>query len=226
MSYIAIVSILVSSATIVVYHVQIWDPVQLTTKFSSSTVVVIGLIMVILATMSVNVAANVVSPSYDFSNAAPKVVSFRTGGLITGVVGIAIQPWKLISDPHIYIFTWLGFYGGVLGSVAGVLVAGYWVRSRTQLDLAGLYLPGSRYWFTAGWNWRAVVATAAGAVLAVGGAASAPGQGPFPAKGLIPALQPLYSYSWVIGLAVGFTTYLVLSLAVFGRTRAPTPVTT
>jgi NCS1 family nucleobase:cation symporter-1 len=226
MSYIAIVSILVSSATIVVYHVQIWDPVQLTTRFSSTTAVVIGLIMVILATMSVNVAANVVSPSYDFSNAAPRAVSFRTGGLITGVVGIAIQPWKLISDPHIYIFTWLGFYGGVLGSVAGVLIAGYWVRSRTQLDLAGLYLPGSRYWFMAGWNWRAVVATAAGAVLAVGGAASAPGQGPFPAKGLIPALQPLYSYSWVIGLAVGFTTYLVLSLPVFGRTRAPAPVTT
>jgi cytosine/uracil/thiamine/allantoin permease len=79
---IAFVSILVTSATVVVYHVQIWDPVQLTTKFSSSVVVVIGLVMVILATMSVNVAANVVSPSYDFSNAAPKLVSFRIGGLI------------------------------------------------------------------------------------------------------------------------------------------------
>jgi NCS1 family nucleobase:cation symporter-1 len=119
-SYIAIVSIPISSATVAAYNVQICDPVQLTTKFSSSTaVVVIGLIMVILATMSVNVAANVVSPSYDFFNAAPKAVSFRIGGLITGVVGIAIQPWKLISDPHTYIFTWLGFHGRVHGSVAG-----------------------------------------------------------------------------------------------------------
>jgi nucleobase:cation symporter-1, NCS1 family len=90
MSYISIVSIVVTSAAVVVYHQTIWDPVALTTKFSSTAVVVIGLIMVVLATMSVNV----VSPSYDFSNASPRVVSFRTGGLITGVIGILIQPWR------------------------------------------------------------------------------------------------------------------------------------
>jgi NCS1 family nucleobase:cation symporter-1 len=212
MSYMAIVSIVVTSAAAVVYHQTIWDPVQLTTKFSSTAVVVIGLIMVILATMSVNVAANVVSPSYDFSNAAPRAVSFRTGGLITGVIGIAIQPWRLISDPHIYIFTWLGFYGGLLGTIAGVLIAGYWVRSRTRLSLGALYLRDDRYWYDGGWNWRAVAATVAGAVLSVGGAYSAPGSGPFPAHGLIPALKPLYDYSWVVGLAVGFLLYLLLSL--------------
>jgi nucleobase:cation symporter-1, NCS1 family len=211
MSFIAIVSILVTSGAEVVYHEQIWDPVQLTTKFSSSVVVVIGLIMVILATMSVNVAANVVSPSYDFSNAAPRLVSFRVGGLITGVLGIAIQPWRLVNNPHLYIYVWLDFYGGVLGAVAGVLIAGYWVHSRTQLDLAGLYRAHSRYWFAAGWNWRAVVATVAGALLAVGGASSTPGNGPFPANGLIPAFKELYNYSWAVGLFVGFALYLLLS---------------
>ena len=218
MSYIAIVSIIVTSAAVVVYHQTIWDPVQLTTKFSNTTVVVIGLIMVVLATMSVNVAANVVSPSYDFSNAAPRTVSFRVGGLITGVIGILIQPWRLLSDPHIYIFTWLGFYGGVLGTVAGVLIAGYWVRARTKLSLGALYTPGSRYWYAGGWNWRAVAATVVGAVLSVGGAYSSPaGSGPFPVNGLIPALKPLYDYSWVVGLGAGFVVYLVLSLPVFGR---------
>jgi NCS1 family nucleobase:cation symporter-1 len=220
MSYIAIVSILVTSGTMVVYHAQIWDPVTLTTKFSSAVIVVIGLIMVILATMSVNVAANVVSPSYDFSNAAPRRISFRTGGLITGVLGIAIQPWRLLTDPHSYIFVWLDFYGGVLGTIAGVLIAGYWIRSRTRLDLAGLYLRGGRYWFGGGWNWRAVVATVLGGVLAVGGASSAPGQGPFPKAGLIPALKVLYNYSWVVGLGVGFVAFLVLSLPLFGKMRA------
>jgi len=219
MSYIAIVSILVTSGTMVVYHAQIWDPVTLTTKFSSAVIVVIGLIMVILATMSVNVAANVVSPSYDFSNAAPRRISFRTGGLITGVLGIAIQPWRLLTDPHSYIFVWLDFYGGVLGTIAGVLIAGYWIRSRTRLDLAGLYLRGGRYWFAGGWNWRAVVATVLGGVLAVGGASSVPGQGPFPANGFIPALKVLYNYSWVVGLGVGFVAFLVLSLPLFGRMR-------
>jgi NCS1 family nucleobase:cation symporter-1 len=170
--------------------------------------------------MSVNVAANVVSPSYDFSNAAPRRISFRTGGLITGVLGIAIQPWRLLTDPHSYIFVWLDFYGGVLGTIAGVLIAGYWIRSRTRLDLAGLYLRGGRYWFAGGWNWRAVVATVLGGVLAVGGASSVPGQGPFPANGIIPALKVLYNYSWVVGLGVGFVAFLLLSLPLFGKMRA------
>jgi NCS1 family nucleobase:cation symporter-1 len=145
-------------------------------------------------------------------------VSFRTGGLITGVLGILIQPWQLISNPHIYIFTWLGFYGGVLGTIAGVLIAGYWVRARTRLSLGGLYTRGERYWYSGGWNWRAVAATVVGAVLSVGGAYSTPGNGPFPATGLIPALKPLYDYSWVVGLGAGFAVYLVLSLPVFGKT--------
>jgi NCS1 family nucleobase:cation symporter-1 len=219
MSYIAIVSILVTSAATLVYHTTVWDPVQLTTKFPNTAAVIVGLLMVVLATMSVNVAANVVSPSYDFSNAAPRAVSFRTGGLITGVIGVAIQPWRLVSDPHVYIFTWLGFYGGILGAIAGVLIAGYWVRSRTRLSLGALYLRGQRYWFSGGWNWRAVVATVVGAVLAVGGAYTAAGSsGPFPAGGLIPAFKPLYDYSWVVGLGVSFALYLVLSLPAFGRT--------
>jgi NCS1 family nucleobase:cation symporter-1 len=196
----------------VVYHVQLTDPILITTKFSSTAVVIIGLVMVILATMSTNVAANVVSPSYDFSNTAPRLISFRVGGLITGVLGVLIQPWHLISNPHIYIYVWLGFYGGILGTIAGVLIAGYWVLSRTQLALADLYTTGGRYWFTAGWNWRAVVATLAGAVLAVGGAWSAPGAGPFPLNGVIPALKPLYSYSWAVGLGTGFVVYLLLSV--------------
>jgi NCS1 family nucleobase:cation symporter-1 len=224
MSYIAIVSILVTSAATVVYHTTIWDPVALTTKFPSTAAVVIGLVMVVLATMSVNVAANVVSPSYDFSNAAPRFVSFRTGGVITGIIGILIQPWRLVTDPHVYIFTWLGFYGGLLGTVAGVLIAGYWVRSRTTLDLPGLYLRGGRYWFSGGWNWRAVVATVAGALLSVGGAYTAPGTaGPFPAGGLIPALKVLYDYSWVVGLGVGFFLYLILSLPLVGQGQGRSP---
>jgi NCS1 family nucleobase:cation symporter-1 len=116
---------------------------------------------------------------------------------------------------------WLDFYGGVLAAVAGVLIAGYWVRNRTQIELVDLYKRGGRYWFTGGWNWRAVVATCAGAVLAVGGAYSLPGQGPFPKNGLIPALQPLYDYSWVVGLVVGFLVFLVLSMP--GLSRAPSP---
>ena len=211
MAYISMISIVVTSGTIVLYGKPIWDPVEVASRFSSPVAVIIGLVIAAIATISANVAANVVSPSYDFSNALPRWLNFRTAGLLTGVIGILIQPWRLVSDPHTYIFTWLGFYGGVLSAVAGVLMAGYWMIDKTQLDLGELYRKGGRYWFTGGWNWRAVVATVAGALFAVGGAYSAPGTGPFPADGLIPWLKPLYDYSWVVGLLVALITYVALS---------------
>ncbi|MEU6643343.1 NCS1 family nucleobase:cation symporter-1 [Saccharomonospora sp. NPDC046836] len=213
MSFMAIVSIMITSGGMVIYGETIWDPVLLAARFESPVVVVIALVGLAIATVSANLAANVVSPSYDFSNAFPKRISFRAGGVITGVIGVAIQPWRLISDPNIYIFAWLNFYGGVLAAVAGVLVAGYWVHARRQLALADLFTDGGgRYWFTGGWNWRALAATAVGAVLAVGGAYSAPGEGPFPENGLIPLFHGFYDYSWVVGLVAAFLVYLALSL--------------
>lgn len=211
MTFFAILSVMITSGTAVIYGVPIWDPIELAARFDNGLVVAVGLFTVVVATISVNVAANVVSPSYDFSNAAPRLVSFRVGGLITGVLGILIQPWRLLESPSVYIFSWLGFYGGVLGAIAGVLIGGYWVLNRTQLDLRDLYLRDGRYWFSAGFNWRALVATAVGMVLAVGGAYSAPGTGRFPADGLIPWLKPLYDYSWVAGLVAGFVVFVALS---------------
>jgi nucleobase:cation symporter-1, NCS1 family len=207
MSFIAIVAILTTSGGQLLYGQAIWDPSQLAARFSSPVVVIVALVALVLATVSCNLAANVVSPSYDFSNAFPKRITFALGGLITGVIGVVIQPWRLISDPNIYIFSWLGFYGGVLGAVAGVLIAGYWLRDRTQLALAELYDRNGRYWYASGWNWRALVAVIIGAVLAVGGAYG----GPFPTDGLIPFLKPLYDYSWVVGLVASLLTFAVLS---------------
>jgi NCS1 family nucleobase:cation symporter-1 len=213
MSFMAIVSIMITSGGIVLYGEAIWDPVLLAARFDSPVVVIVALIGLGLATVSANLAANVVSPSYDFSNAFPRRISFRVGGLITGVLGIAIQPWRLISDPSIYIFAWLNFYGGILAAVAGVLAAGYWVHARTRLALADLFADGhGRYWFRGGWHWRALVATAVGALLSVGGAYSAPGSGPFPEHGMIPALRVLYDYSWAVGLVAAFIVYIALAL--------------
>jgi len=232
MTIFPLIAVLITSATVVVYGSPIWDPIALTAKFSSPIVIVLALFTLAVATLSVNIAANVVSPSYDFSNAWPKAISFRVGGLITGVLGIIIQPWRLYSDPHVYIFTWLGFYGGALGAIAGVLIADYWVRRNTELKLVELYKPEGEYAYSAGFNWRALVALVVGGVLAVGGAYTAPGtQGPFPAKGVIPFLyQPVtfYDYSWVVGLAAAFLIYLGLS-SLFPATgvarRRPQPAT-
>ena len=136
--------------------------------------------------------------------------------LITGVVGIAILPWKLTADPHVYIYVWLGVVGGLLGTVAGVLIADYWALRRTRLQLADLYRPFGAYWYTAGWNWRAVAALLVGGLLAVGGSYSGVDshgaeQGPFPVDGMIPFLKPLADYGWAVGFASASVVYLALS---------------
>jgi NCS1 family nucleobase:cation symporter-1 len=211
MTFFSLVAVMITSGTVIVYGKQITDPTELAAKFSNPAVVVLAVLTALVATVSVNVAANVVSPAYDFSNAWPRRVSFRTGAIVTGVLGVVIMPWKLLSDPHVYIYNWLGFYGGVLGAVAGVLVAGYWFKARTRLELPALYLPRSRYWYTGGWNWRAVGATVLGAVLAVGGANEGANGAPFPPGGLIPFLKPLAPYSWAVGFGAGFLVYLLLA---------------
>jgi NCS1 family nucleobase:cation symporter-1 len=215
MTLFPLAAVLITSATVVVFGKAIWDPVALVGQFDNPLVVIFALFTLAVATLSVNVAANIVSPSYDFSNLAPKLISFRTGGLITGVLGVVIQPWNLLTNPNVYIFTWLNFYGGALGAIAGVLIADYWFMRSTNLKLGDLYRADGQYRYSGGFNWRGLVSLLVGGVLAVGGAYTAPGtQGPFPAKGVIPFLyQPVtfYDYSWVVGLVAAFVCYLALS---------------
>src|ERR1700709_94047 len=145
MSLFAAMGVMITSATAIIYGQAIWDPVQLVGKFSSPVVVALSMFTVVVATVVVNIAANVVSPANDFANAFPKYVSFKTGGLITGVLGIAIQPWRLLADASGYIYTWLLGYSGGLGSIAGVLIADYWIARRQQLSLEDLYLANGIY---------------------------------------------------------------------------------
>jgi NCS1 family nucleobase:cation symporter-1 len=222
MTLFPLAAVLITAATQKVYGTAIWNPVDLVAKFDNPFVVIFALFTLAVATLSVNVAANIVSPSYDFSNVVPKLISFRTGGLITGVLGIVIQPWNLLANQNVYIFTWLGFYGGALGAIAGVLIADYWFMRNTNLKLGDLYRADGQYRYSGGFNWRGLVSLLVGGVLAVGGAYSTPGNGPFPQGGIIGPLYSwfpfhVYDYSWVVGLVAAFVSYLVLS-AVFPAT--------
>ncbi|MFE2984678.1 NCS1 family nucleobase:cation symporter-1 [Streptomyces sp. NPDC059262] len=218
MTLFALMSVLVTSGSEKVYGAAIWDPVALAGKTDNVFGLLFALITVFVATISVNIAANVVSPAYDLANLAPKLINFRTGALITGVIGVLVMPWKLTSTPELYIFTWLGVVGGLLGTVAGILIADYWIIRRTVLHLADLYLPNGRYWYSGGWNWNAVIAFAVGGVLAVGGSystvdAKGAKQGPFPVDGLIPFLKPLADYGWAVGLGSSLILYVALTKA-------------
>src|SRR5450756_1337823 len=180
MSVFAAMGVMITSATVLIYGEMIWDPIKLIGRFHDPLVIAISMFTAVIATLAVNIAANVVSPANDFANAFPRAISFKTGGLITGILGILIQPWRLLADPSGYIFTWLLGYSGGLGSIAGVLIADYWIVRKRTLDLRALYLKDGLY---GGWNLAAVVATFAGCFLAWGGL-------------VIPPLRPFYDYAW------------------------------
>ncbi|ATL67747.1 NCS1 family nucleobase:cation symporter-1 [Nocardia terpenica] len=221
MTLFAVLAVLVTSGTQAVYGAPIWDPVRVAAKMDSVAGTLFALVIVLVATLSVNIAANIVSPAYDLSNLVPKLIGFRTGAVITCVLGVVIMPWRLIANPHTYIYTWLNTVGGLLGTVAGILVADYWIARRTRLTVPDLYRRSGAYWYAGGWNWRAVVALVAGGVLAIGGSYSTVSdgvkQGPFPADGIIPALRPLADYGWAVGLGSALLIYLLPNRLIYRR---------
>jgi nucleobase:cation symporter-1, NCS1 family len=194
----AAMGVMITSATSIIYGELIWDPVKLIGRFRDPLVIAISMFTAVVATLAVNIAANVVSPANDFANAFPRAISFKTGGLITGVLGIVIQPWKLLADPSGYIFTWLLGYSGGLGSIAGVLIADYWIVRRQHLALEDLYLPEGRYRYSGGWHLPGAVATIAGCAAAWGGL-------------VVAQVRPLYDYAWFVGFGVSAVTYIVLA---------------
>ncbi len=194
MALYAFIGVAVTSATIVIFGEAIWDPVQLLSRFESPLVVVLALVSLLVATLTTNIAANVVSPANDFANLLPRRIGFRTGGLITAVIGIAMMPWKLLSDYGTYIYGWLIGYSGFLGPIAGVLIADYWVVRRGRIRVRDLYVRGGIYEYRGGFNVRALAALAAGVGIALVGLR-------------VPALRWLYDYAWFVGLAAAFAVY-------------------
>lgn len=209
MGLFSFIGVAVTSAALVIYPDadpnKIWDPIILLTRFENRFVLVFAMLALALATLATNIAANVVSPANDFAHLAPKRISFRTGGLITGIIGILMRPWILIADPTGYIFTWLVAYSALLGAVGGVLIADYFIIRRTRLDLAGLYQKSGPYWYQGGFNLRALVA------MTLGIAPCLPGfLGTVTSVEVYPIWIELYHYAWFISFGVAFGVYLAL----------------
>src|SRR5437867_5123336 len=197
MTLYSFIGVAVTSASTVIFGEPIWDPVALLAKFHNPLVTVISMLALLVATLTTNVAANVVSPANDFSNLWPRRISFRTGGLITGFVGIAIMPWKLLTDYGTYIFGWLVGYSGLLGPVAGVIITDYFLVRGRELDLEDLYLRGGAYEYASGFNPRALLALAAGIGVALAGL-------------VVPPLRWLYDYAWFVGFFTAAALYAAI----------------
>ncbi len=187
------------------------NPIALVASFHTRWVVVAGEAAIVLATLATNIAANVVSPANDFANLAPRFIGFRLGGLITGLVGIAILPWKLYADPHKYIFTWLIGSSSLLGAVGGVMIADYWLLRRTRLDVASLYRSAGPFRYDRGVNWVAVLAVAVAVLPCVPGFVDAITSGGIlkdSVGGMV--VKNIYLYAWFFTFFVAGVTYLIL----------------
>jgi NCS1 family nucleobase:cation symporter-1 len=202
------IGVAVTSATVLIYGAPIWDPVQLLTKFQNPLVLGFAMFALGLATLATNIAANVVGPANDFAHLAPRRISFRLGGLITGVIGILIQPWRLLENASVYIDKWLIGYSLLLGACGGVLIADYFVIRRCKLDLPGLYRRAGRYWYRAGFNPMAMVALLVGIIPCLPGF--------FAATGLLDGIaadslwRRLYDYAWFVSFGASFIAYVGL----------------
>ena len=201
MTLYSFIGIAVTSATAIIFGQAIWDPVQVLARLGNPIAVVVAMLALLLATLNVNVAANLVSPSNDFSNLSPRLISFRTGGLIACVVGVVVfQPWKLLANYSNYIFNWLVGYSGFLGPIAGVMICDYFVVRKKIILVEDLYQRRGFYEFANGINWRAMAALSAGAGVAFIGL-------------IVPTLRVLYDYAWFVGFAASFLAYWAMMRA-------------
>jgi NCS1 family nucleobase:cation symporter-1 len=208
MALFAFIGIAVTAATVVVYGEAIWDPTLLMAKFMENPMVVLlATIALSIATLSTNLAANVVGPANDISNLRPSLISFRTGAVITGIVGILMMPWKLLADPTGYVFTWLIAYSALLGAVGGVMIADYYLVRRAKLNADALYDPNGEYAYGgSGCNWRAILA------LAIGIAPNVPGflhnTGVHETSSFF---VQLYTYAWFVSFGLAMAAHVALS---------------
>ncbi|MFZ0635637.1 MAG: NCS1 family nucleobase:cation symporter-1 [Candidatus Acidiferrales bacterium] len=196
MTLYSFIGIAVTSATVVIFGAAVWDPVAVLSRLGNPIAVVIATLALLLATLNVNVAANVVSPANDFSNLYPRRISFKMGGILTCFIGLLMQPWKLMANYGSYIIGWLVGYSGFLGPIAGVMIADYYIVRKKIILTEDLYDRHTFYEFSGGFNWRAIGSLIAGILVALSGLE-------------IKALSGLYHYAWFVGFGVSFVAYLV-----------------
>jgi NCS1 family nucleobase:cation symporter-1 len=208
MTLFAFIGIATTSATLLIYGRAIPNPIDLMKEFTSIAVVLFATVVIFFAQLTTNMAANVVSPSNDFSNLNPRVISYVGGGLITAVIGILMMPWKLMATAGNYVFVWLIGYSGLMGAIGGIMICDYWLMRRQKLALRELFDPRGRYSYGGGGiNWRAMAALLVAVAPCVPGFLDAATGG----RIVVPDFfKTLYTYAWFITFAIGFALYAIL----------------
>jgi nucleobase:cation symporter-1, NCS1 family len=214
MAAFAFLGAVVTNATLIVFGERLADPVKLLGRIGGTAATVLALFALLIATLTTNIAANVVGPANDFSNLSPRRISFKTGCVITVMVGLLIMPWRLYNDAAQYLFTWLLGYGAMLGAVGGIMIADYYLLKDKRLDVDALYQRDGRYRYRNGFNPSALIALAAGIAINLPGFVAA----------LTGAVVPsfftsVYQWAWFVAFAVAAAVHLACS-SLLGTAKA------
>jgi len=208
MALLAALAVTVTSATIVLYGKALWDPVDVASRMTGVAVLV-ALLILLIDTASVNLAANMVGPAYDFSALSPQRISYRVGGYITAGIALAMMPWKILEKTDNYIFIWLTGYSALLGPIAGILIIDYYVIRKTEIAVDQLYREDGIYSYRngplSGWNTAALAAFVAGVLPNIPGFMNAAFPEAFPDVGA--GFKTLYTYAWFVGIAIAAVVY-------------------
>ncbi|HKE90154.1 MAG TPA: NCS1 family nucleobase:cation symporter-1 [Gemmatimonadales bacterium] len=204
MALFAFIGAVVTNATAVIFGTRIADPVALLARIGGPLMIILSMAGLTVATLTTNIAANIVAPANGFSNLAPSRISFKAGAMITAVIGIVMLPWRLYNDAAAYIFTWLIGYGALLGPVAGIMIADYFLIRRGVLQVEDLYRRGGAYEYVRGVNWVAVVAFVLGVLPNLPGFIAA-----ISGSTTTPLFATFYSWAWFVGFGVAMLVYVV-----------------
>lgn len=209
MAMFSFVGLAVTSASAVMFGAPIVDPVELLGRLRQPAAIVVALFGLVLATLTTNIAANVVGPANAFVNLAPRVISFNSAAVITAALGAVIMPWKLLSSSSSFV-NWLVAYSSLLGSVIAVIIADFWIVRGRKLDIDGLYSSRREgpYYFNGGYNPAALVAVLAGVAPTLPGMAASLGLTATPAT---PAFAAIYDAAWFVGAAMSAVVYVAIS---------------
>ncbi|GMH33734.1 hypothetical protein BSKO_01568 [Bryopsis sp. KO-2023] len=208
MALFSFMGILVTSATTVIFGEVLTSPIEVLAKMKGYWAVTLGLIGVVIATISTNLAANVVAPANALVNLSPRLFTFPIAAVVTSVIGALLLPWKLISSTQGYIFTWLIGYSALLGPMTGIFLADFYLVEKMNLDVDALYStdPKDKYWFTGGYNVAALVSMLAGALPSLPGFLEAAGF----VKDVPGFFSSIYTVAWFIGFIIGALMYLLI----------------
>ena len=196
--------VILTAASVSLVGETVSDPINLIGHIDSPFWVIVAMLMIILATISTNTAANIVSPTNSFQNIAPRYINENRGVLITGVIGILLMSWELLkklgwieSDVSVESLysNWLLGYSSLLGPIAGIMIVDYFLIKNQSYDLVALYKDNAGY---PAWNIAGMVAFLVPVGLTV-------------LSIKIDALSWFYTYGWFTGSILGGLIYYIVA---------------